>query len=35
MQGEYSLIIYNCFYDFEGTWAKVLLQKAIFLVWIP
>ena len=29
LQGEYSLIIYNCCYNFEETWAKVL-QKAIF-----
>ena len=30
--GKFSFI-YNCFYDVDGTWAKVL-QKAIFLVWI-
>ena len=29
LQGECSLIIYNCCYDFEETWAKPL-QKAIF-----
>ena len=28
-QGEYSLIIQNCCYDFEETRAKAL-QKAIF-----
>ena len=26
---EYGLIIYNCCYNFEDTWAKAL-QKAIF-----
>ena len=34
LQGEYSLITYNCCYDFVETSAKAL-SKAIFLVWIP
>ena len=29
LQGEYSVIIYNCFHEFDETWAKAL-QKAIF-----
>ena len=29
LQGEYSLIIYNCRYVFEETWVNAL-QKAIF-----
>ena len=29
---EYGLIIYNCCYNFEDTWAKAL-QKAIFFLY--